>query len=122
MLKSKFNKSILEIKTENGDQHLDLEHEIGDVLATNDEQIIIRFELVGSATPDRNVICLDKFGKTIWRVQDPGMWRVGKKIWPRDLFGGIAFDNEGNLWASGRESRFRIDVKNGQILEEIYTK
>ena len=122
MIRSKFNGSVLEINTDDGIRRIDLGHEIGNILTTTEENVIVRFELVGSATPERNIMSLDKYGNTVWRVEDPGMWRVGREIWPTDHFGGMGFDEKGDLWASGGESRYRIDSKTGKILEEIYTK
>lgn len=101
---------------------IDLKHFIGDILPLSDGRILVRFGIKGEQTPDRNIVCLDQSGKELWRVEDPDMWRVGRTFPTRDLYGGIGFDSEGNLWASGRESRYRIDVNTGKILEEIYTK
>jgi len=58
----------------------------------------------------------------LWRIQDPDEWRTGKKFFRRDLFVGIGVDKKENFWASGGESTYRVDIKTGKILEEIYTK
>lgn len=122
MIATKFDGAVLEVNTDHGNRRFDLGHKIGSVLTTSDDYIIVRFDLVGAATPERNIICLDKSGKNLWTVEDPGIWRVGKKSWPSDQFGSMTFNKNGDLWAHGGESKYRIDIKTGKILEEIYTK
>ncbi|HNX69066.1 MAG TPA: hypothetical protein PLL75_04700 [Candidatus Omnitrophota bacterium] len=100
---------------------MDFKHPIGNIVTT-ETQIIVRFELMGDEVPDEGIICLNQDGKQIWKVEDPDMWRVGHKVRIPDQFGGVGFDKEGNLWAGGRQSRYRIDINTGKILEEEYTK
>lgn len=121
MLTIFFEGMRLEIKKDNSIKAINLSHEIGQAIVWNNK-IIVRFELGGSSTPERNIICLNEAGEQIWQIRDPDEWRTGKKFSPRDLFGYLWVDNNSNIWARGRESEYRLNPKNGDILEEVYTK
>ncbi len=99
-----------------------MDHEIGDALVVGNQYIVVRFKAEGEKTPDRNIVCVNDVGEILWRIQDPDEWRTGKKFFRRDLFVGIGVDKKENFWASGGESTYRVDIKTGKILEEIYTK
>lgn len=121
MLKASFEKSILVIEKEEIRKKIDLKYEIGEVLCSGNK-ILVRFKALGEKTPDRNIICLDDEGHQIWQIRDPDEWRTGKKFRRRDLYVGMGFDADNKLWASGGQSDYRIDLNNGDILEEVFTK
>ena len=111
------------LKIDGGDdvRTIDLGYEIGQVVEL-EGKIIVRFQLRGEKTPDRNIVCLASNGDQIWQVQDPDEYRTGKKFEPRDLFGGIWINERKELWAGGRSSDFLIDLRSGRILKEEFTK
>ena len=121
MVKVFFAREILNISQGDQSKKLNLKHEIGDVLCRG-ERIFVRFKAVGYKTPERNIICLGVDGKMLWQVQDPDQWRTGQKYSNADIYVGMGFDDSGSLWVAGGQSRYRIDMVTGKILEEVYTK
>lgn len=126
--------SVLTILSAQRRRAVDLKFEIGNILIRK-EKIVVRFKCVGDATPVRNVLCLNSAGQKVWQIEEPATWRTA--LWQtyreandtdnvigirRDYLSGVGFDKDGNLWAGGAESRYRVDIETGKILEEIYTK
>lgn len=122
MIKTTFDDSTLIIESNGTTKCKDLVHKIGDVVVIPEDRVVVRFAAVGEKTPDQNIICYDKNCEALWRVQDPDLWRVGKQFPMRDVFVGIGLDEQGNLWGSGGQSRYRINTQDGSIIEEIFTK
>ena len=115
-----FNNKILTMITNNKVVTKKMSGLIGQTILC-DNKVIVRLK-VTEETEELNVLCLNSDGGIVWQVQDPDMWRTGKRYEFSDLFGFIWIEEDGSLWGRGGQSVYQIDKETGKILQEVFTK